>query len=141
MHGAESRVRLGLAENRAVAPQTQGLLAQNALASVRLKLVESSSYMDQLTPEAQRILARDKDSKVRQELANRLFGLLAMPSEEDVQLTLASDPDTEVRLSILVSLRYGSTRVSDAVRARLIEGLDDDTRQTVEEMLDSCEED
>ncbi|MCS5516784.1 HEAT repeat domain-containing protein [Pseudomonas qingdaonensis] len=97
--------------------------------------------MNQLTPEAQRILARDKDSKVRQELANRLFGLLAMPSEEDVQLTLASDPDKEVRLSILVSLRYGSTRVSDAVRARLIEGLDHDTRQTVEEMLDSCEED
>jgi len=137
----ESSVHLALAENRRLSPATQALLAQNALASVRLKLVESSSYMNQLTPEAQRILARDKDSKVRQELANRLFGLLAMPSEEDVQLTLASDPDTEVRLSILVSLRYGSTRVSDAVRARLIEGLDHDTRQTVEEMLDSCEED
>lgn len=136
-----SSVRLALAENRRLAPAVQALLAQDASVNVRLKLVESSSYMNQLTPETQRILAKDNDSKVRQELANRLFGLLAMPSDEEVQLTLASDPDTEVRLSILVSLRYGSTRVSDAVRAKLVEGLDEDTRQTVEEMLDSCEED
>ena len=137
----ESSVRLALAENHRLSPAAQALLAQDALASVRLKLVEASSYQRQLTPETQRILTKDHDSKVRQELASKLFGLLAIPSGEDVQLTLASDPDPDVRLAILVCLRYGSTRVSDAVKERLIEGLDDDTRQTVEEMLDSCEED
>lgn len=120
-------------------PSVQLLLAKDPIASVRLKLVEASSYLHQLTPESQRILAKDHDSRVRQGLASKLFGPFAIPSGEDVQLTLVGDPD--VRLAIIASLRYGSTRVSDAVKERLIEGLDDDTRQTVEEMLNSYEED
>ncbi|TDV42458.1 ATPase family protein associated with various cellular activities (AAA) [Pseudomonas helmanticensis] len=137
----QSSVRLALAENPKLSPATQALLAQDALPSVRLKLVEASDYLRHLTPQTQRILAKDPDSKVRRELAGKLFCPLAIPSEEDVQLTLASDPDPDVILAILVCLRYGSTRVSDAVKERLIEGLDDDTRETVEEMLNSCEED
>lgn len=137
----ESCVRLALAENQSLSPSAQEILAQDALASVRLKLVEASSYLRQLTPETQRILSKDPDSKVRQELACKLFGFLAIPSGEDVQLTLASDSDPGVKLAILGSLRYGGNmRMSDAVRERLLEELDDDTRQTVEEMLDSCEE-
>ncbi|MDX7703313.1 AAA family ATPase [Aeromonas caviae] len=137
----ESSVRLALAENHSISPSAQEMLAQDALASVRLKLVEASSYLRQLTTETQRILSKDPDSKVRQELACKLFGFLAIPSGEDVQLTLASDPDPGVKLAILGSLRYsGNMRMSDAVRERLLEELDDDTRQTVEEMLDSCEE-
>ena len=130
-----------MVENCSLSHAAQALLAQDALVSVRLKLVEVSSYLRKLTPEAQRILARDQDSKVRQALAMQLFGVLVQPSEEDVQLALVSDPDSEVRLAILGCLRYGATRLSDAVKARLLETLDGDTRETVEEMLDSCEED
>jgi hypothetical protein len=140
-HDHESSVRLVLAEHCKLSPTVQALLAQDSLVSVRLKLVEASSLLRPLAPETQRILSKDHDSKVRQELAFHLFGVLVQPSEEDVQLTLASDPDPDVKRAVLASLRYGSRRISDAVKERLVEGLDDDTRQTVEEMLDSSEED
>lgn len=136
-----SSVRLALAENSRLSHAAQMLLAQDALASVRLKLVEVSSYQRKLSPDAQNLLSRDQDSKVRQALAIQLFGVLVQPSEEDVQLALVSDPDPEVRLAILGCLRYGGTRMTDAVKARLLETLDSDTRQTVEEMFESCEED
>lgn len=137
----ESSVRLALAENRHLHPAAQVMLAQDTLASVRLKLVEESGYMRPLAVETQRILVKDHDSNIRKELASNLFGMLAMPSEEDVQLALASDLSMEVKQIIIASLRFGSMRVSDAVRRQLLEGLDDDIRETVEEMLESNEED
>ncbi|RRW39683.1 AAA family ATPase [Pseudomonas luteola] len=137
----ESSVRLALAGNQHLHPAAQVILAQDTLASVRLKLVEESGYRRQLEAETQRILVKDHDSNIRKELAGKLFGMLAMPSEEDVQLALASDPSMEVKQAIILSLRFGSMPVSDAVRRQLLKGLDDDIRETVEEMLDSNEED
>lgn len=137
----ESSVRLALAENRHLHPAAQLVLAQDSLASVRLKLVEESSYMRRLAAQTLRILVKDPDSNIRQELASKLFGMLAIPCEEDVQLALACDRNMEVKYAIIGSLRFGTSRVSDAVRQQLLEGLDDDTRETVEEMLDSSEED
>ncbi|OUM23848.1 AAA family ATPase [Pseudomonas putida] len=137
----ESTVRLALAENRHLHPAAQLLLAQDTLANVRLKLVEASSFRRQLAAQTLRVLAKDPDSNIRQELAGKLFGMLAMPCEEDVQLALASDRSMEVKHAIISSLRFGGTRVSDAVRQQLLEGLDEDIRETVEEMLDSSEED
>ncbi len=136
-----SSVRTALAERRRLSTAAQALLAQDALASVRLKLVEASSYLNPLAPEAQRLLAKDPDSQVRQELALNLFGVLVQPSEEDVQLALAGDPDQDVKRAVLACLRYGSSRVSDEVKELLVQGLDEETRHTVIEMLDSYEED
>lgn len=137
----EGSVRLALAENKHLHPAAQVMLAGDALASVRLKLVEESGYMRPLAVETQLILVKDHDSDIRKELAGNLFGVLAMPSEEEVQLALASDLSTEVKQTIINSLRFGSIRVSDTVRRQLLEGLDDDVRETVEEMLDSNEDD
>lgn len=135
----ESSVRLVLAEHCKLSPTVQALLAQDSLVSVRLKLVEASSFLRPLAPEILRILSKDHDSTVRQELAFHLFGTLFQPCDEDVQLSLASDPDPAVRLAVLASLRVGSARVTDAVKGRLIEGLDDNTRQTFEGILHSFE--
>jgi len=137
----ESAVRLALAENRHLHPAAQLLLAQDTLANVRLKLVEASSFRRQLAAQTLRVLAKDPDSNIRQELACKLFGMLAMPCEEDVLLALASDRSMEVKHAIISSLRFGGARVSDAVRQQLLEGLDEDIRETVEEMLNSSEED
>lgn len=137
----EETVRLALAENSHLHPAAQLLLAQDALVSVRLKLVEASSYWRQLTAQTLRVLAKDPNSEIRQKLASKLFAMLAIPCDEDVQLALASDQSMEVKHAIIRSLRFGNTRLSDAVREQLLEGLDEDIRETVEEMLDSSEED
>ncbi|MDL2198134.1 AAA family ATPase [Halopseudomonas aestusnigri] len=131
-------VRLALAESQCSSSAVQALLAQDADVGLRIRLIETSSAENPLTRDAQITLARDSDVKVRQALAMQLFGVHVQRSGDDVQLTLVSD--LALRTTILACLKYGIRRMSPAVKDRLLDGLEGDTRQTVEEMLDCCEE-
>ncbi|PKM31578.1 MAG: AAA family ATPase [Gammaproteobacteria bacterium HGW-Gammaproteobacteria-11] len=132
-------VRMALAENDRLSSEAQALLANDADKGVRLRLIETSSVERPLTPDVQRKLAIDPDIKVREALAIQLFGVHVQSSEDEVQLTLASDP--ELRATILACLSYGIRRMSPLVKVRLLDDLEGDIRQTVEEILESWEED
>lgn len=128
----DTGVRLTLAENRRLSPNVQALLAGDADTKVKLKLI------DQLSPlslQAQQILAVDPDSDIRQELVDRLFGVFPFASSEEIRLMLAGDQDEGVRDRIIRNLLspYSRGKCSDAVKARLLEGVDDAVREQLEE--------
>lgn len=135
-------IRQALATNRNLLPAIQVLLARDEQTSVKKALIDSTnSWGARLSLEAQHVLATDPSVEVRAELAAKLFDTFAPPTSEEILLLLAGDSFESVKAAIISSLRFGGEALTDAVKARLLEGLDDDTRESVEELLESCEED
>nr|WP_210403390.1 AAA family ATPase [Aeromonas veronii] len=136
-------VRLALAENGRLSPETLMLLASDVNTSVKIKLIEESLH-HHLPLQAQRTLAKDPDAEVRKALARRLFGFLPPPSSEEIHLILANDQDEEVRDTIVFSvtspLAIARGKCSAAVKARLLEGASDTTRERLETVKTSLVE-
>lgn len=138
----EASVRSALTENTQLLPHVQLALARDSDPVVREALVDSaSSYGPRLLPVVQKALANDPEISVRLTLANKLFGLFPPTTSEEILLMLAGDSDLRVKESIVWSLGFGGQRFSDAVMARLREGLDEETLESLEEALASCDED
>ncbi|UZE59223.1 AAA family ATPase [Aeromonas veronii] len=136
-------VRLALAENGRLSPEALMLLASDVNTSVKIKLIEESLH-NHLPLQVQRTLAKDPDAKVRKALARRLFGFLPPPSSEEIHLILANDQDEEVRDTIVFSvtspLAIVRGKCSAAVKARLLEGASDTTRERLETVKTSLVE-
>jgi len=138
----ETSVRMALAGNAQLLPHVQLALARDSEVKVRKTLSEKgSSYGPRLLPVVQKTLANDPDVNVRVALAHTLFGLCPPVTSEEILLTLAGDSNHQVKEAIVSFLNFGEMRYSEAVIARLREGLDDETREALEEALASCEED
>ncbi|GKR06710.1 MULTISPECIES: AAA family ATPase [Aeromonas] len=136
-------VRLALAENGRLSPEALILLASDVNTSVKIKLIEESLH-HHLPLQVQRTLAKDPDAEVRKALARRLFGFLPPPSSEEIHLILANDQDEEVRDTIVFSvtspLAIARGKCSAAVKARLLEGASDTTRERLETVKTSLVE-
>lgn len=136
-------VRLALAENGRLSPEALRLLASDVNTSVKIKLIEESLH-HHLPLQVQRTLAKDPDAEVRKALARRLFGFLPPPSSEEIHLILANDQDEEVRDTIVFSvtspLAIARGKCSAAVKARLLEGASDTTRERLETVKTSLVE-
>ncbi|MNU80891.1 ATP-dependent zinc metalloprotease FtsH [compost metagenome] len=100
---SDTDVRLELAEQPGLAPDTQSRLAVDPDKRVKLCLLRASDFLRPLSIPAQLLLARDQDPGVRLALADALFGIVSVPSSEAVYLALADDPD--VRENILINMR------------------------------------
>ena len=138
----ESSVRVALAGNAQLLPHVQLALARDTDIKVRKALIDkSSSYGPRLLIVAQKTLANDASEEVRIALASTLFGGHAPPSNEEILLTLAGDSSLEVKEAIAFSLSFGDAPFSEAVMTRLMEGLDEETRASLEDILASCDED
>ncbi|MFJ4373331.1 AAA family ATPase [Pseudomonas japonica] len=133
---AKVSVRLALAENHRLCPAAQARLAADADRSVKTKLLEESGFMNPLSLLAQQVLASDADSEVRKELVDKLFGVFAFPSSEEIHMKLANDPDETVRMQIMRNLLWPYNRgtCSNAVKERLLEGDDGSLRKRLEEV-------
>ncbi|RSM21807.1 AAA family ATPase [Aeromonas salmonicida] len=136
-------VRLALAENGRLSPEALMLLASDVNTSVKIKLIEESLH-NHLPLQVQRTLAKDPDAEVRKALARRLFGFLPPPSSEEIHLILANDQDEEVRDTIVFSVTspfaIARGKCSAAVKARLLEGASDTTRERLETVKTSLVE-
>lgn len=136
-------VRLALAENGRLSPEALMLLASDVNTSVKIKLIEESLH-HHLPLQVQRTLAKDPDAEIRKALARRLFGFLPPPSSEEIHLILANDQDEEVRDTIVFSvtspLAIARGKCSAAVKARLLEGASDTTRERLETVKTSLVE-
>lgn len=136
-------VRLALAENERLSHEALRLLASDVNTSVKIKLIEESLH-HHLPLQVQRTLAKDPDAEVRKALAHRLFGDFPPPSSEEIHLILANDQDEEVRDTIVFSVTspfaIARGKCSAAVKARLLEGASDTTRERLETVKTSLVE-
>jgi len=139
---SETSVRIALAGNAQLLAHVQLALARDSDIKVRKALIEkSSSFGPRLLMVVQKSLASDTNVEIRIALAEALFGLYAPVTSEDILLTLAGDSDHRVKEAIVSTLGFGEKRFSEAVMARLKQGLDEETREALDEALACYEED
>lgn len=142
LNDPETSVRLALATNRQLLPQVQLMLARDSNIKVRLALIDSSyQWHPHLSLDAQMHLANDPEPEVRVALADKLFGMYALPSAEPILLALAGDKEPSVKQAIVDCLTFGGIRYSEAVKTLLLNDVDEDTREMLEDLLESSVED
>ncbi|MEE1920681.1 AAA family ATPase [Pseudomonas sp. 148P] len=132
---ADVNVRLALAENKRLSPAAQTRLAADGSDSVKRKLLEECGMLSPLSLLAQEVLVCDPDSEIRKELVDKLFGIWALASSDEIHMKLASDADASVRKRIIANLLwpYSRCQCSDAVKERLLEDDDGSVRAQLEE--------
>ncbi|WP_272687000.1 AAA family ATPase [Providencia sp. PROV149] len=138
-HDSHFDVRLALAGYTRLHSNIQAQLAAETNASIKIKLMEESNYVNQLSLEAQQVLVQDPDKEIRKKLISTLFGIFSITSSEDIYLTLAKDPDEEVRNWMISTLLmpYCRAKYSNAVRRALFDDASEEIKRKLEQ-VESC---
>jgi hypothetical protein len=116
----DTEVRLELAEQPGLSSDTQSQLAADLDKGVRLRLLQMHDFLHPLSIAAQLRFARDPDPEIRAALIDTLFGIIDVPSAEEVYFALTENP--EERESIIRNLvffhRWG--RAGESLKDRLL---------------------
>ncbi|MBR8655818.1 AAA family ATPase [Achromobacter sp. Marseille-Q0513] len=119
-HDKDAAVRLELAEQPGLSSEVQCRLAADPDRSVKLRLLQAHDFLHPLSIPAQLQFVRDPDSEIREALINLLFGILDVPSAEEVYSALSEDQEGRERIirNLVIFRRWG--KVSESLKQLLL---------------------
>lgn len=116
----DTEVRLELAEQPGLSSDTQSQLAIDLDKGVRLRLLQTHDFLHPLSIPAQLRFARDPDPEIRGALIDTLFGIIDVPSAEEVYFALTEDQEEREKIigNLMFFNRWG--RASESLKDRLL---------------------